>query len=73
MYQDTAQLAADQRELFILIRRAIVHIKLLRDAVSGHGIMKHFLEVSAVVLIEKSSADNQPGTVIQEHDAVGAP
>lgn len=38
MDQDTSQLAADKGKLDVFVRRAIIHVEFLRDAVSGNRI-----------------------------------
>src|SRR5574344_1978124 len=62
--------ATDQGELFVTVGTTIVHIKFIRNTIGGNGIFLDFLEVSSIIIVEKFTADKEPGVVINDHDTV---
>ena len=51
----------------------IVHVKLGRDAMGSHSLLEHLLEVIGIVIIEEAAAHQEPGVVVDDHDAVDPP
>ena len=62
---------ADQIQLPVFVGRAGVHIQLVRDPISRHGVLEHLLEVVCILLVKDPSAHDHPGVVVQDHDQIG--
>ena len=65
---DNAQGIKDQGELVVFKRTAVIHVDLIRDTVSGNGLLEYFLIVVSVIVIKDPAADDQAGVVIDDHD-----
>ena len=60
----------DHGKLFIGVAAAVVDVELIRDTIGGNGGLEDLLEVTGIVIIEQSAADQESGMVINDHDAV---
>ena len=65
--------AADQGELFVGVAAAVIDIKLHGDPISGNCLLEHLLEVVGIVIVEKPSAYQETGMVVNDHNAVDTP
>ena len=62
----------DQHQLFVPVNGTIVHVELIRDAVSEDGIFQDLLVVVGIVAVEDFTADNHAGVIIKNHDQIGS-
>jgi hypothetical protein len=65
-----AERNADHGQLLIGVTASIVYIDLVGYPVGGNGLLKDFLKVVGIVVVEQTSAYDEPGMIIDDYHAV---
>ena len=72
MQENGSDGSADQRQLFVHVWRPVIGIKFRRNAVGSNSLLEDTLEVGCGIIVEKCTANDKPGVIIDDTDCIYA-
>ena len=70
MKEHGAERNADHGQLLIGVTASIVNVDLVRYPIGGNSLLEYFLKVIGIVVVEQTSAYDEPGMIIDDYHAV---